>query len=92
MPKKTPPPDREAVMEQVRSLLAEHFDVGLFVVSWEDAGTTFHMESKFGNDYAIRELTRRAEELLWPGEFEDEDLEIDWEDDDGDDEEEKEFS
>ena len=92
MPKNPAPPDRESVMEQVRSLLAEHFDVGLFVVSWEDAGTTFHMESKFGNDYAIRELTRRAEELLWPGEFEDEDLEIDWEDDDGDDEEEKEFS
>ena len=80
-------------MEQVRSLLAEHFDVGLFIVSWEDAGTTFHMESKYGNDYAVRELTRRSEELLWPAEFEDEDMEIDWEDDDEDDEEEeKEFS
>jgi hypothetical protein len=77
-------------MEQVRSLLAEHFDVGLFIVSWEDAGTTFHMESKYGNDYAVRELTRRAEELLWPAEFEDDD--ILWGDDEDDDEEEKEFS
>ena len=72
-------------MEQVRSLLAEHFDVGLFIVSWEDAGTTFHMESKYGNDYAVRELTRRAEELLWPAEFEDDD--ILWDDDEDDDEE-----
>ena len=77
-------------MEQVRSLLAEHFDVGLFIVSWEDAGTTFHMESKYGNDYALRELARRSEELLWPAEFEDDD--ILWDDDEDDDEEEKEFS
>jgi hypothetical protein len=81
-----PPKDREAVMEQVRSLLAEHFDVGLFIVSWEDNATTFHMESKFGNDYAVRELTRRAEELLWPAEYEEDDF--DWEDDEDDDEEE----
>jgi hypothetical protein len=73
-------------MEQVRSLLAEHFDVGLFIVSWEDAGTTFHMESKYGNDYAVRELTRRAEELLWPADYEDDD--ILWDDDEDDDEEE----
>jgi hypothetical protein len=68
MSKPTPqrPPDREAIMLQVRSLLAEHFDVGLCIVSWEDEGETYYMDFKFGNDYAARALTREAEEILWP--------------------------
>ena len=57
MPKKTAPPkDREAVMIQARALLAEHFDVSLCIVSWEDEGQTFYMDFKFGNDYAARAL------------------------------------
>lgn len=64
--KSTPPKDREAVMLQVRQLLAEHFEVGVCVVSWEDAGTTFDMDFKFGNSYAARALARDAEEILWP--------------------------
>jgi hypothetical protein len=73
MAKKTAPPkDREAVMMQARSLLAEHFAHGICVVSWEDEGTTFNMDFKFGNDYAAKALAREAEELLWPYEEEEE--------------------
>ena len=60
------PPDREAVMTQVRQILAEHFEVGVCVVSWEDQGTTFDMDFKFGNSHAARALARDAEEILWP--------------------------
>ena len=67
MAKKTAPPkDREAVMLQARALLAEHFDVGVCVVSWEDEGTTYDMDFKFGNSHAARALARDAEEILWP--------------------------
>ena len=64
--KTSPPKDREAVMTQVRQLLAEHFDVGICVVSWEDAGTTYDMDFKFGNSHAARGLAREAEDILWP--------------------------
>lgn len=84
------PATREKLLEQVRATLAEHFEVGLLIVSWEEEGTTFHMETKHGNDYALRELARRAPELLWPADYEDDD--ILWDDDEDDDEEEKEFS
>ena len=73
--KSSPPPDREAVMTQVRQLLAEHFDCGICVVSWEDAGTTYDMDFKFGNSHAARGLARDAEEILWPIEAEDEEEE-----------------
>ncbi len=73
--KSSPPPDREAVMTQVRQILAEHFEVGVCVVSWEDAGTTFDMDFKFGNSHAARALARDAEEILWPIEADDEEEE-----------------
>ena len=72
MAKKTAPPkDREAVMLQARALLAEHFDVGIAVVSWEDEGETYYMDFKFGNHYAAKSLCREAEDMLWPYEQED---------------------
>ena len=70
-PKASPPKDREAIMLQVRDLLAEHFDVGIAVVSWEDGGETYYMDFKYGNDYAARALCREADEILWPYETED---------------------
>ena len=76
-PKTSPPKDREAIMLQVRDLLAEHFDVGIAVVSWEDGGETYYMDFKYGNDYAARALCREADEILWPYETEDEDEEDD---------------
>lgn len=74
-PKVQPPKDREAIMRQARALLAEHFDVGLCIVSWEQDGETFYMDFKFGNDYAARALCREADEILWPYEEEDEEEE-----------------
>ena len=71
-PKPSPPTDREAIMLQVRDLLAEHFDVGIAVVSWEDGGETYFMDFKFVHDYAARAITREAEDMLWPYEEEDE--------------------
>lgn len=71
--KSSPPKDREAVMLQVRQILAEHFEVGVCVVSWEDAGTTYDMDFKFGNSHAARNLAREAEDILWPLEEEEED-------------------
>ena len=70
--KSSAPPDREAVMTQVRQILAEHFEVGVCVVSWEDEGTTYDMDFKFGNSHAARNLAREAEEILWPLEDEEE--------------------
>ena len=74
-PKSNPPADREAVMMQARALLAEHFAHGICVVSWEDEGTTFNMDFKFGNQFATKALAREAEDLLWPIEEEDEEEE-----------------
>jgi hypothetical protein len=62
-------------MTQVRQILAEHFEVGVCVVSWEDQGTTFDMDFKFGNSHAARALARDAEEILWPIEADDEEEE-----------------
>ena len=62
-------------MMQARALLAEHFDVALCIVSWEDEGETFYRDFKFGNDYAARALVREADEILWPLEDEDEEEE-----------------
>lgn len=69
------PLDRAAVLTQVRQLLAEHFEVGICVVSWEDAGTTFDMDFKFGNLHAAQNLARKAEEILWPIEDDEEEEE-----------------
>jgi hypothetical protein len=74
-PKSSPPKDREAVMQQVRDLLAEHFDVGIAVVSWEDGGETYFMDFKFGNHYAAKSLCREADDILWPYETEDDEEE-----------------
>ncbi len=69
---KSAPKDRKDVLEDVRKILAENFDCGLVIVSWESQGETFHMETKWGNDYATRTLARDADEILWPCEDEDE--------------------
>jgi hypothetical protein len=72
---KKPPKDRSDVLLQVRQILAENFDCGLAIVSWEEAGITCHMEIKFGNEYAIRQLARDADEILWPVEEDEEEEE-----------------
>jgi hypothetical protein len=72
---KKPPKDRSDVLEQVRAMLAENFDCGLAIVSWEESGVTSHMEVKFGNEYALQSLARDADEILWPVEDDEEEAE-----------------
>ncbi len=64
------PTDRDAVFEQVRALLAENYDCGICLCSWEEQGTTYHAYLKFGNDYASEKLSEKAHEIIFP--FEDE--------------------
>jgi hypothetical protein len=70
------PKEREEIMLQVRETLAEHFDVGVAVVSWEDEGETYYMDFKFGNDYAAKSLCMEAGDMLWPCEEEEEEEEV----------------
>jgi acyl-CoA reductase-like NAD-dependent aldehyde dehydrogenase len=75
-PKNQPPEDREAVLLKVRNILAEHFDVGICVVSWEGDGKTYYMDFKFGNEYAAKAIAQECEDLLWPcDDFEDDEEE-----------------
>ena len=71
----TLPRDRSEILSQVRQILAEHFDCGIVIVSWEDCGETFHMHTKHGNEYACRSLAGDAEVILWPIEEGEEDEE-----------------
>ncbi len=73
--KATLPRDRSEILSQVRQILAEHFDCGIVIVSWEDGGETFHMHTKHGNEYACRSLAGDAEVILWPIEEGEEDEE-----------------
>ena len=56
---------RDRAILQARSILAEHCDSGILLVTWTDAGDTFHAHAHFGNDYAAQQLAARAEELLF---------------------------
>jgi hypothetical protein len=75
MAKSTPPKDRADILVEVRKILAENFDCGLAIVSWEEQGLTSHMEVKFGNEYALQSLARDADEILWPVEDDEEEAE-----------------
>lgn len=63
---------RKAVLARIRKELVEQFDVGLAVVSWEEGGTTYHMDLKFGNQYAVEALADRTSDILFPYEEEEE--------------------
>ena len=66
---------RKAVLERIRKELVDQFDVGLAVVSWEEGGETFHMDFKFGNEYAVEALADRTSDILFPYEEEEEEEE-----------------
>lgn len=72
---KKPPKDREQAIAQAREILADFFDAGICVMSWEEGGQTFEMHFALGNHYACETLARRAEEIVFPVEEEDEDEE-----------------
>jgi hypothetical protein len=63
---------RKAVLERIRKELVDQFDVGLAVVSWEEGGTTYHMDLKFGNQYAVEALADRTSDILFPYEEDEE--------------------
>ena len=67
---------RKAVLERIRKELVDQFDVGLAVVSWEEGGTTYHMDLKFGNQYAVEALADRTSDILFPYEEEEEEEEV----------------
>jgi hypothetical protein len=75
MSAKRKPATRKAVLERIRKELVEQFDVGLVVVSWEEGGETFHMDFKFGNEYAVEALADRTSDILFPYEDEEEEEE-----------------
>jgi hypothetical protein len=66
---------RKAVLERIRKELVDQFDVGLAVVSWEEGGETFHMDLKFGNQYAVEKLAERTSDILFPFDEEEEEEE-----------------
>ena len=69
------PTDRDSIFDQVRSLLAETYDCGICLCSWEEQGVTYHAYLKFGNDYAAEKLTEKAHEIIFPYEEEEEEEE-----------------
>jgi len=75
MSAKRKPATRKAVLERIRKELVEQFDVGLSVVSWEEGGTTYHMDLKFGNEYAVEKLAERTSDILFPMEDDEEEEE-----------------
>jgi hypothetical protein len=75
MSAKRKPATRKAVLERIRKELVEQFDVGLAVVSWEEGGETFHMDFKFGNEYAVEKLAERTSDILFPMEDDEEEEE-----------------
>lgn len=58
------PPTQEQAINDVRKTLSDHFDCGIVIVAWEEQGTTYHMETKFGNEYATQNLADRAAEFF----------------------------
>lgn len=51
-------------MEEVRKLLAEWFDVGYAVVSWQDGKETMYDSLQFGNQFALRGLANDCDVIL----------------------------
>ena len=66
---------RKAVLERIRKELVDQFDCGLAVVSWEEGGTTYLMDLKFGNHYAVEALADRTSDILFPYEEDEEEEE-----------------
>jgi hypothetical protein len=70
------PITQDQAITDARKLLSDNFDCGIVIVAWEEQGTTFHMETKFGNEYATQNLADRASEF-----FEEEETELELEED-----------
>jgi len=66
--------ERTEALAEAKRILSEHYDCGLAIVSWEQAGETMHGEFVFGNKYAVEGLANDSFNILFP-DFEDEDEE-----------------
>jgi hypothetical protein len=75
MSAKRKPATRKEVLDRIRKQLVDQFDCGLAVVSWEESGTTYHMDLKFGNQYAVEALADRTSDILFPYEEDEEEEE-----------------
>jgi hypothetical protein len=71
-------PKAQEVLNRLCVELIEHFDSGIVVVTFQEAGTTKNGFVKFGNDYAVEGIVANIHDILY-GQDEDED------DDDGED-------
>ena len=69
------PKDRAQAIGEARKLLSDFFDSGICVMSYEEQGVTYEMHFSIGNHYACETLARRAEEIVFPCEEEDQDEE-----------------
>lgn len=49
---------RYRALQQARSILAEHFDHGLILVTWEEKGKPMAEEARVGNIFAQEGLAR----------------------------------
>ena len=65
----------EPRLAEARKKLADQFDHGIIIVSWEEGGQTMYLESQFGNAFACEKLAERAIDLLFPDE--DDEISID---------------
>jgi predicted site-specific integrase-resolvase len=61
---------RISTMESAKIALSEMFDAGMAVVTYEEAGTTYHHSISFGNQYAVECLVNNVQDIIY-GEDED---------------------
>ena len=66
----------EPRLAEARKNLADQFDHGIMIVSWEEEGQTMYLETQFGNGFACEKLAERAVELLFPDDEDEDEIEI----------------
>jgi hypothetical protein len=59
-------------LAEAKRILSEHYDCGLAIVSWEQAGETMHGEFVFGNKFAVEGLASDSFNILFLDEEEEE--------------------
>ncbi|NBW98783.1 hypothetical protein EBR03_04355 [bacterium] len=77
----------EQAMQQIRSLAAEFFDVGVILLSKEVEGHTEFLHSEFGNSFAVKGITQVFVNEILQDDMEPIDTDGDWEGEWADDEE-----
>jgi hypothetical protein len=73
----SPSEEDKKVIQQIRAIAGEHFEVALILLSREENGNTEYFHTVIGNQFAIKGLA----EAYMDGEFDEID-DTDWVDDD----------